>query len=56
MTRPARIAQAHAFDPAITNTLTRPAFVELAQDKAFLECKTLREQVLYAKEFCRCPV
>ena len=51
MTQPASIAPAVAFDQMKTNELARPAFAILANDAGFLGCHTLREQVLYAKQF-----
>ena len=45
------IAPAVGFDPEKASDHVKQAFHALAADQAFLECRTLREQVLYAKDF-----
>ena len=51
MTQTPKIAPPVAFDPGRTNKHARPAFELLANDPGLLECNTLRNQVLFAKDF-----
>ena len=55
MTERTKIAPAVPFDPERTNELTRPAFRLLANDPDFLQCTTLRKQVLFADVFLSDP-
>ena len=55
MTERTKIAPAVPFDPERTNELTRPAFRLLANDPDFLQCTTLRKQVLFADDFLSDP-
>ena len=51
MTQPAPLAPARDFDVTRVNPTALPAFTRLAEDQVFQTCETLREQVLYAKDF-----
>ena len=51
MTQTQKIAPPVAFDPGMTNEHVRSAFELLANDPGLLECNTLRNQVLFAKDF-----
>ena len=51
MTQPTPIKPAVEFNAAWTKDFVRPAFEALARDQDFLECTTLRDQVLYANDF-----